>query len=55
MVTSQLYIPTVISFAMLPMIDEDETEREGWWKITIVYVTAVINGIGVSGMYLAAW
>ena len=55
MVMLQLYIPTVISFAMLPMLGEDESEQEGWWKIAIVYVDAVINGFGISGMYLAAW
>ena len=55
MVILQLYIPTVISFAMLPMLEEDESEQHGWWKIAIVYVDAVINGFGISGMYLAAW
>ena len=55
MVMLQLYIPTVISFSMLPMIEEDESEAHGWWKIALVYVNAVINGCGISGMYLAAW
>jgi len=40
---------------MLPMVDEDETQQEAWWKITLVYIVGVINGLGVSGMYLAVW
>ena len=51
----QLYIPTVITFSMLPKLEDDESEAEGWWKVAIVYVNGVINGIGVGGMYLAAW
>ncbi|XP_065890144.1 sodium-dependent lysophosphatidylcholine symporter 1-B-like isoform X2 [Dysidea avara] len=49
------YIPTIISFSMLPMRELDESYHEAWWKITILYIVAVINGWGISGMYLAAW
>ena len=55
MVMLQIYIPTIISFTVLPMIEEGETEQEGWWKIALVYVMGVINGVGIGGMYLAAW
>ena len=51
----QFYIPTIISFSMLPMRELDESYHEAWWKITILYIVAVINGWGISGMYLAAW
>ena len=55
MVILQFYIPTIISFSFLPMIDEGESEHEAGWKIGILYLVAVINGIGFGGMYLAAW
>lgn len=55
MATLQIYIPTIISFTVLPMIEEGESEREGWWKIALVYAMGIINGVGIGGMYLAAW
>lgn len=51
----QFYIPTIISFSVLPMREDDETQQDAWWKIAILYIVGVINGIGISGMYLASW